>query len=80
MVKGETHLQVFHDNAQLRVPEEPLTELCFFTPKQGVFQDPKSSPGLNLSELLSQEASIPGTQVSLQLCQEQTGTMDPGKT
>lgn len=49
MAQGETHLQVFDDNSQLSVPEGPFTELCLFTPKQGVSQDPTKNPGLNLS-------------------------------
>lgn len=58
MAKRETHLQVFDDNSQLSVPEGPFTELRLFTPKQGVSQDRTKNPGLNLSELVSQEPYI----------------------
>lgn len=61
MVKGKTHLQVFDDSAQLSVPEGPFTELCLFTPEQGVFQDPTNKPRLKLGELMRQEPCITGT-------------------
>lgn len=89
--KSETHLQVFDDNSQLSVPEWPFTELCLFTPEQGVSQDPTKNPGLNLSELISQEPYITAAsfcsksycswdlQTVFQLCQCQKGTPAPGK-
>lgn len=91
MAKGEAHLQVFDDNSQLSVPEGLFSELCLFTPKQGASQDPTKNPGLNLSELVSQEPYITEAsfcskshcsrdlQTVFWLCQCQKETTAPGK-